>query len=176
MGSLERLNFMKQQYNLPMIILQEPMVGPEKIDVLRRKLGYNYCFKNIINKIWIFWSDQVNVNLVQDKEQQVLCKISSQYIPTHFYLTIVYAKCTEQERIELWDDLKSTATMMQEPWGVVGDFNSITCAEEKLGGRPFNLNNNLDFISCIDECGLQDAGFSGSIYTWCDHRDPPDTI
>nr|AAT38805.1 hypothetical protein SDM1_47t00008 [Solanum demissum] len=70
MGSLERLNFMKQQYNLRMIILQEPMVGPEKIDVFRRKLGYNYCFKNINNKIWIFWSDQVNVNLVQNKEQQ----------------------------------------------------------------------------------------------------------
>lgn len=95
MGSLERLNFMKQQYNLPMIILQEPMVGPEKIDVFRRKLGYNYCFKNINNKIWIFWSDQVNVNLVQNKEQQVLCKISSQNSLTDFYLTIVYAKCTK---------------------------------------------------------------------------------
>lgn len=62
-----------------MIILQEPMVGPEKIDVFRRKLRYNYYFKNINNKIWIFWSDQVNFNLVQDKEQQVLCIISSQY-------------------------------------------------------------------------------------------------
>lgn len=65
---------------------------------------------------------------------------------------------------------------MQDPWGVVGDFNSITCVEEKLRGRRFNLNNNLDFISCIEDCGLQDAGFSGPTYTLCDQRDLPNII
>lgn len=88
----------------------------------------------------------------------------------------MYVKCTEQERMELWDDLKNTATMIHAPWGVVGDFNSINYVEEKLGGQPFSLNNNLDFISCIDDCGLQDASFSGPAFTWCDQRDPPDTI
>lgn len=68
---------MKQKYNLPMIILQKPMVGPEKIDVFRRKIGYNYCYKNINNEILIFWSDQVHVNLVQNKEQQVCVKFLS---------------------------------------------------------------------------------------------------
>lgn len=152
-----------------MLILQEPMVGPDKVEDYGRSLGYNQSFKNCNNKICIFWSDQVEFNFIQNKEQQVLCKIASHILPIPLFLTIVYAKCTDQEREEIWNDLRNTATGMQETWGVVGDFNSITNPEEKLGGRPFNLNNNLDFISCIDDCGLQDA-------TWCDHRDPPDTF
>ncbi|KAH0769974.1 hypothetical protein KY290_013955 [Solanum tuberosum] len=38
------------------------------------------------------------------------------------------------------------------------------------------MEESLDFIQCLNDCGLQDAGFSGSKYTWCDNRDPPYTI
>lgn len=38
------------------------------------------------------------------------------------------------------------------------------------------MEESLNFIECLDECGLQDAGFRGSKYTWCENRDPPSTI
>ncbi|XP_015169175.1 uncharacterized protein [Solanum tuberosum] len=52
----------------------------------------------------------------------------------------------------------------------------IITYEEKLGGRPHRIEESLDFIQYLNDCGLQDTGFSGSKYTWCDNRDPPATI
>ncbi|OIT32383.1 hypothetical protein A4A49_43953 [Nicotiana attenuata] len=79
-------------------------------------------------------------------------------------------------RRELWSDLRNLASAIQEPWGVIGDFNVITIREEKLGGRPHRLEENLEFVECLNDCGLQDASYTGAKVTWCDNRDPPLTI
>lgn len=62
---------------------------------------------------------------------------------------------------------------INEPWGAVGDFNVITDRGEKLGGIPHRLEQSLDFIECLNECGLQDARYTGTVVPWCDNRDPP---
>lgn len=59
---------------------------------------------------------------------------------------------------------------------MVGDFNIILGAEEKYGGLPYSLNNSLEFMNCIDDYGLQDAGYYGAKFTWCDNRGPNNTI
>ncbi|XP_075107186.1 uncharacterized protein LOC142180150 [Nicotiana tabacum] len=38
----------------------------------------------------------------------------------------------------------------------------ITNREEKLGGRSHRLEESMDFIECLNECGLPDAGFTGA--------------
>ncbi|XP_049397141.1 uncharacterized protein LOC125861240 [Solanum stenotomum] len=68
------------------------------------------------------------------------------------------------------------AANIHDPWGVIGDFNVISTREEKIRGRPHRLEETMDFIDCLNECGLQDAGFTGPKVTWCDHKDPPHTI
>lgn len=85
-------------------------------------------------------------------------------------------ECTEVLRMELWEDLRNTATSMNSAWGVVDDFNTITNCEEKKGGRNHRMEESLDFLTCLHDCGLLDAGYSGSTFTWCDNRDPPTMI
>lgn len=34
----------------------------------------------------------------------------------------------------------------------------------------------LIILNCIEDVGLQDAGFYGSPFTWCDNRGEPRTI
>ncbi|XP_049391560.1 uncharacterized protein LOC125855975 [Solanum stenotomum] len=68
------------------------------------------------------------------------------------------------------------ANNIQGIWGAIGYFNVITSIEEKKGGRSYRREEILDFLECLNDCGLQDAGYNGSIYTWCDNRDPPTTI
>lgn len=50
-----------------------------------------------------------------------------------FLLSLVYAKCTRTERLELWEDLirHSNNTL---PWLVGGYFNTILSLSEKKGG------------------------------------------
>ncbi|XP_070052092.1 uncharacterized protein LOC142178801 [Nicotiana tabacum] len=133
------------------------------------------AYFNCSNKVWIFWTNDINITILQDKEQHVHIKAEHNNCPS-FLLMIVYAKCTEELRRELWSDSKNLASTIKEPWGVIGDFNVITNREEKLGGRPHRLEKSLEFIECLNEYGLQDAGFAGAKVTCCDNRDPPLTI
>lgn len=60
--------------------------------------------------------------------------------------------------------------MKRVPWLVRGDFNEIVGHHEKLGGnqRP---ESQLDaFRSMLDNCHVQDLGFTGSVCTWCNGR------
>ncbi|KAH0781085.1 hypothetical protein KY290_000683 [Solanum tuberosum] len=96
-----------------------------------------------------------------------------------FHISVVYAKCDELLRRELWDDLRNNANIAISPWGVVGDFNVIIKAEEKTGGRSYKADESIDFLACLTNCNLQDGGYVGSRFTWSDNRDtplPPNTI
>ncbi|XP_075091897.1 uncharacterized protein LOC142172039 [Nicotiana tabacum] len=95
---------------------------------------------------------------------------------TPLYLTVVYAKCKVHLRLQLWKELRGVASRIQGAWGVVGDFNVITDCTEKKGGTPYRLEKSVDFLSCIDNCGLQGAGFYNFMYTWSDNSGPPNTI
>lgn len=72
--------------------------------------------------------------------------------------------------------MRAVADKIQGSWGVVGDFNVITVSIEKKGGRPYKVEKSIDFLDCIDNCGLQDAGYYGAMYTWSDNRGAPNTI
>ncbi|KAG5625372.1 hypothetical protein H5410_010590 [Solanum commersonii] len=174
-GSIERLILFQQQLHLPLLCLQEPLVDSSKLEKFKRRLRMDHSFFIINNKIWIYWNHEIIVDIIQDKDQYVLIKISHNDGPSIF-LSIIYAKCSEDLRRKLWVDLKTIANTVQGPWGAIGDFNVICTTEEKMGGRPFTLGESLDFLDCLSECGLQDAGYSGAKFTWCDNRDPPNTI
>ena len=52
------------------------------------------------------------------------------------------------------------------PWLVGGDFNEILLDNEKIGGRPKSLQQMIDFLFALDECGLRDLLFKGDVFTW----------
>lgn len=87
-----------------------------------------------------------------------------------FQLTFVYAKCSIQERQVLWRSLLAMHSTLTGPWLVAGDFNCIMATDEKLGGNPPSLAAMSDFIDCSSDCGLIDAGYLGSKYTWHNNR------
>ncbi|XP_060190406.1 uncharacterized protein LOC132619559 [Lycium barbarum] len=57
-----------------------------------------------------------------------------------------------------------------------GDFNVILEAFEKLGGKPYRAYKSVDFANCMNRCGMEDAGYIGSTYTWCNNRRPSKRI
>ncbi|KAG5592791.1 hypothetical protein H5410_043305 [Solanum commersonii] len=175
-GAAERLKLFKQQYHLPYMFIQEPMVNARKIDRFKRILEHQHCAHNISNKIWIFWNNDHQIDILKDKDQHMLLHISKVQPIISFHISVVYAKCDEELRRELWDDLRDIANNVNGPWGVIGDFNVITKAEEKTGGRPYKAEESSDFLSCLTDYNLQDGGYLGSRFTWSDNRDPPNTI
>ncbi|OIS96373.1 hypothetical protein A4A49_25687 [Nicotiana attenuata] len=172
----KRLKTLKLQHNLTFVALQEPMTKATKIRRFQNQLGIQNSYFNCNNKIWFLWTNDHVVNILEDTEQHVTISISHHMGSTKLHLTVVYAKCKAYLRQQLWIELRAIADRIQGSWGVVGDFNVITDSIEKKGGRPYRVEKSIDFLACIDNCGLQDTGYYGAIYTRSDNRGAPNTI
>ncbi|KAK2662525.1 hypothetical protein Ddye_001099 [Dipteronia dyeriana] len=75
------------------------------------------------------------------------------------------------QRTHSWTILRRLAGMVSLPWIFLGDFNEILDSVEKLGGIPKSWNLLSDFRETLDDCGLEDLGYIGPKFTWCNKRD-----
>ncbi|XP_049352711.1 uncharacterized protein LOC125817207 [Solanum verrucosum] len=175
-SAFERLKTLKNQYKISFISLQEPFIRAEQVGFYMRHLDMQGSYVNINNKIWLFWTNDFNVNIIKDSKQHITCHINHVASGIAYHASFVYAKCRTTLRKLLWEDLSSLSNTIQGSWSILGDFNVIAEVEEKTGGTPYRLDKSFDFINFIEECGMQDAGFAGNINTWCNNRDAPNTI
>ncbi|KAK8936381.1 hypothetical protein KSP39_PZI013102 [Platanthera zijinensis] len=54
---------------------------------------------------------------------------------------------------------------------VGGDFNCLLLPEERQGSRPFvYLQGSLEMDAAVTELDLQELGFTGSAFTWCNNQ------
>ncbi|WRX14697.1 Reverse transcriptase domain - like 10 [Theobroma cacao] len=99
---------------------------------------------------------------------------SDSSLPTSTYWNSIHAtdplECTRQERLDLWNCLRSLSSDMQGPWMVGGDFNTIVSCAERLNGAPPHGGSMEDFVATLLDCGLIDAGFEGNSYTWTNNH------
>ncbi|XP_060183220.1 uncharacterized protein LOC132613188 [Lycium barbarum] len=148
----------------------EPFQSADTINTYRGRLGYQNSYMNRSGKIWIFWADEWQGLIVADTDQQVTLKMNLMGNGQEFFITTVYAKCDEKEREELWDSLTLMIPDNSNPWLVGGDFNVILLEQEKQGRLPVTVQETMDFVQCIQSCGLIDMGFTGSRFTWWNGR------
>ena len=75
-----------------------------------------------------------------------------------------------------WAALRRLKSKYVLPWLCASDFNEITRAYEKSGGRLRPSKHMEDFRDVLDECGFQDLGFSGNKFTWCNAHGEGHTV
>ncbi|XP_060211843.1 uncharacterized protein LOC132639414 [Lycium barbarum] len=148
----------------------EPFQHQRQIHKYRRRLGMPYANSNCNGKIWFFVEHNVDVKVLLDTEQSFTVKLQFQDFNKDMVVTMVYAKCSELERMQLWDSLYLLASNMTSPWLVGGDFNVILNEEEKIGGLPVLPQEYEDFAFCLNSCELHEMPFKGSPFTWCNCR------
>ncbi|KAK4710274.1 hypothetical protein R3W88_004787 [Solanum pinnatisectum] len=166
--AFERLIDLNRRHQYSFIALMEPFQGPQELEQYKIKLGFNHSFCNCSAKIWIFWEEGWNVQIIKDSGQQVTMSVICNNV--EFLLTVVYARCSSMERLELWDEMEDIAQQHQKPWMIGGDFNVILNEEEKQGGLPFMQREAMEFAQCINNCGLIELKYSGSNFTWWNGR------
>ncbi|KAK3221878.1 hypothetical protein Dsin_008903 [Dipteronia sinensis] len=57
-----------------------------------------------------------------------------------------------------------------------GDFNEILSEDEKLGGAQKPRGQLESFQDALDDCGLQDLGYTGPPFTWCNKRNGEEMV
>lgn len=163
-ASQQQLWYFNNVVKLDVFVVLEPMVSLDEY-VFKKKFKMDQVVANVSNKIWLFSSASYHVEILLDHEQLLHCKVTSTLLPKPVLLTIVYAKCTRRERIDLWNSIRHMS-VDDMPWLIRGDFNIIMNESERVGRAAPDTNAMRDFNNCILDMGLMDLGYSGLSFTW----------
>src|SRR5688572_29481127 len=112
----------------------EPFEDNQGLEEYRRRLGLKHAVSNSNGKIWGFIDEIMEYEVVRDEDQMLTLRIHSLGMGIEVLISLVYAKCTQGERLQLWESMADIANTVNLPWIVGGDFNVISNEEEKLGG------------------------------------------
>ncbi|KAM6551594.1 hypothetical protein CsatB_001402 [Cannabis sativa] len=159
--------------------LLETRVKAHKLGALYLNVFNGWCFSSNIardkgGRIVIAWNlIRFIVDIIKCTSQLMHLRISTIDGTYNSFLTIVYGFNDRQGRLELWRDLNGLKT--KESWIVMGDFNAITTKEERVGHRV-KYQAEMEFISSIQHCQLEDVKSTGSFYTWTNKQQGHDRI
>ncbi|KAL0316455.1 UNVERIFIED_CONTAM: hypothetical protein Sradi_5523700 [Sesamum radiatum] len=163
----KHVHYLCQKHKPSALVIIEPKVELDSRYFCRR-LGFNSVV-NSNSKIWCFIKDSLHCDILNSQEQFLHLRFTSDLMPQSFLCTWVYAKHTRAERRELWDALRNIDQGV-EPWLLGGDFNTVLYTSERKGGASPKIRTMEDFGDMMLDCGLQDAGFEGTQFTWSRNR------
>ncbi|XP_059301772.1 uncharacterized protein LOC132053675 [Lycium ferocissimum] len=150
--AFHRLQMLHRHHKFTFIALMEPFQQARNVEIYKRKLGMNIAGENSNGKIWYFIEANVDVQVLADIAQQISLKLVLLDQNKSLVITLVYAKCNESERLQLWDDIYQVEDSINLPWLVGGDFNVVLHEDEKIeevqiaslrGWIEFSLINNF---------------------------------
>ncbi|KAL1101097.1 hypothetical protein V6Z11_D05G275300 [Gossypium hirsutum] len=79
--------------------------------------------------------------------------------------TSFYGSPYSWDRGDAWNLLRQLRCNGDYPWLICGDFNEILYGFEKNGGLPREERRMEDFRQVLEECSLNDLGYSGKWFT-----------
>ncbi|XP_057444405.1 uncharacterized protein LOC130736610 [Lotus japonicus] len=116
--------------------------------------------------IWCLWNSHVYsvTNLVSST--QLLHLAIQKGNETMWNITTVYASPSAVIRRELWNQLLAIKDIIVGPWCLLGDFNTTLHDHERVGSSTAAPRGSDVFRDFVRDCGLIDAGFVGTLFTW----------
>lgn len=132
----------------------------------------NYEF-NHLGRIWLVWKPGVRVTPFFKSGQMITVSVLMEGEKEEVFYTVVYAFNKEEDRKELWGDLKShqdSPVIRMKPWMVVGDFNETMEAAEHSVSDVITQGMQY-FKNVVNYCGLMDASSHGPLFTWTNKRE-----
>ena len=117
----------------------------------------------------LVWKEGINVWTHKYSNSHIDVVVTDTTSNMWWRATGFYSHPDTQKRHMSWK-LQCLSSQLSLPWLVFGDFNEITHLKEKCGWAERNADQMMAFRNSLDACNLQDLGFSGSNYTWCNGR------
>lgn len=135
----------------------------------RKFRNWDWCsnFEQINGgRILVVWNPSlVECTSLEITPQVIHCNILDKVTSKKFVCSFVYGANTVAARRELWISLFIMGQNMNDPWIVLGDFNSILSLRDRNDGiLPYNSDMD-DFLTRNTLLGLEDAPSVGSHFT-----------
>ncbi|XP_074297047.1 uncharacterized protein LOC141627721 [Silene latifolia] len=146
--------------------LMETKVKTININKVQDSLGDRWHFLNNNalhegGRIWILWDPTLfHVNLLMKDMQGIHVVVVHLMYGFLWTCSFVYGFNKDSERVGLWQSLYYCKAIVTGPWLIMGDFNNVLYAGERIGSNV-TLAETRDFQNCVDTCGLYDLVTQG---------------
>ncbi|XP_075076350.1 uncharacterized protein LOC142163006 [Nicotiana tabacum] len=87
-----------------------------------------------------------------------------------FNFTTIYGLHTIKDRKQMWANLRALNQLQIEPWLVMGDFNTISHAEDKQCGAPVHEGEIRDFNDYLVDTNMNEMRYIGRWFTWTNNH------
>ena len=109
---------------------------------------------------------KLTVQQISNTDQFIHCGIYDNMGKFKYWLTAIYAQNQLEHRRVLWKDLEHLHSTIQGPWCVIGDFNNVASANDRIGGRMVTENEYIDLQEMMNVAGLSEMESIGDYFTW----------
>ncbi|KAH1097584.1 hypothetical protein J1N35_014505 [Gossypium stocksii] len=148
----------------------ETKVDGKSMEGIRRKC----CFPNGIEVgaegsrggICLAWKEEFQICLKTFSSSHMDVSIQGGSANDEWRFTSFYGSPYMQNKIALWDLLRSLSKEQNYPWLVCVDFNEIMYSFEKSGGQSRKEKRMEAFRGVLEECQLIDVGYTGVWFMW----------
>lgn len=146
------------------IILMEPRISGDMVDVVCRWLGKNRWIRSESEGfsigVWFLWNEaEIDVKLRYAYASFLHFVVKSSR-GKQWEITIVYVNPNATRRKQPWGKLDESS--IEAPWILIGDFNCVLRDEERSSGR--GASTILE--AWVSQKGMVDLGYDGAAFTW----------
>ncbi|XP_071939165.1 uncharacterized protein [Coffea arabica] len=152
-----------------LVAICEPKLDVVNIESIRLRLSFDAVMVNLSEDIWVFSRLSFICSIAGNSSQHISLLLHHPWLPHALRFSFVHAKCTLEERWELWQALLLEKPCSQ-PWCICRDFNVVISPQVKKGGHPFGNLEGLELMSFMENAEIFDMRFSGPNFTWCNNR------
>ncbi|KAL0455380.1 UNVERIFIED_CONTAM: LINE-1 retrotransposable element O protein [Sesamum latifolium] len=170
------------EFNIHFIGLLETRVASTDTSRVQSRLLHNWKWfvdpTRLGNRIWLAWDDsEVDVNILLVHNQCIHCRVIAKRTHVSSLITVVYGLNEVVPRRELWEQLVCIVEDIgDEPWLVLGDFNTVLDLSEVHGTSGDISIAMVDFQACFRDIGLLHVPMLGETYTWHNCSDGPRSL
>ncbi|XP_074314658.1 uncharacterized protein LOC141649886 [Silene latifolia] len=168
-AEMKDVKWFLHQNDVDLFGLLETRVKPGSLNRVASQVCYNWNYStNTImhpgGRIWILWkNDKVDIEVLEMGAQYMHINVKDLNTDQCFRATFIYAFNKVEETTSLWQAL--IRLNVSSPWIVLGDFNNVMHANERLG-KMVKDDEMVPFQSTVNSCDLHDMKSTGSFFTW----------
>ncbi|XP_074347681.1 uncharacterized protein LOC141686552 [Apium graveolens] len=151
------------------VFLSETISFANKIEDLRVKFGFDYCFA--VDRVGrsgglaVLWKQIANCQVAGYSNHHI-DMLFMENSTVSWRLSCYYGYPERTRRRESWSLIRRLADISNVPWCIWGDFNDLLFASDKKGtiAHPQYLLDG--FRKVIEECQLDEINLRGGKFTW----------
>ncbi|XP_074266141.1 uncharacterized protein LOC141588607 [Silene latifolia] len=158
----------KVEQSMPRRILTRMMrqTSGERRSFTPGGLSFMEALSQSIEKIRHIIVEKGKCNVKDNTEQTIHAEVHDKLRSRRFWFTLVYGFNKAQERVGVWNSMRTYHSTLTGPWLACGDFNSVMYVNERIKGAEVTKADIMPMVRVTQDCNLHDLKGNGSFYTW----------